>query len=144
MGAVFFSETTIFVLKSFEVCLGLYSEVDVLEGCTKPLKLRVDSAHFCAVLCSPPEHRLQNKNRDFKKKQSTSKKTPRPSFPMLRYLLLCFSVDFATKTGQNGRPGRREPPQSTSFDETNRMASVKGRRRKVNFCDLSGIVIRKN
>ena len=38
-----------------------------------------------------------------------------------------------TKIGQNGRPGRREPPESISFVETSRMISVWGRRRKVFF-----------
>ena len=36
------------------------------------------SADLSMVLCSPPEHRLQIKNRDFKKKHRLQKKTPRP------------------------------------------------------------------
>ena len=37
------------------------------------------------------------------------------------------------KIGQNGRHGRREPPQSTSFAETNQINSVWGRRRTFFF-----------
>ena len=40
---------------------------------------------------------------------------------------------FFQKIGQNGRPGGREPPRSTSFHETSRMVSVWGRRRKIIF-----------
>jgi len=38
------------------------------------------------------------------------------------FLWSCFQ-----QIGQNGRAGRREPPRSTSSDETNRMKSVWGR-----------------
>ncbi len=44
-----------------------------------------------------------------------------------------FGVIFQ-KIGQNGRPGRREPPQSISFDETNRIKAVWGRGLKIIFC----------
>ena len=57
--------------------LGSSSQFDVLEGCTKPFKnRRARQRGFFKGLCSPPEHRLQNKNRYFKTKPSTSKKTP--------------------------------------------------------------------
>ena len=45
------------------------------------------------------------------------------------------------KIGQNGRPGRREPPRSISFDETSRMVSVWCRRRKVSFCVFYIVVL---
>ena len=40
------------------------------------------------------------------------------------YVLLGPSLEFFQKIGQNGRPGRQEPPRSTSFDETSRMVPV--------------------
>ena len=46
---------------------------------------------------------------------------------------LCFFGVIFQKIGQKGRPGRQEPPRSISFDETSRMVSVWGRRRKVIF-----------
>ena len=79
------------VVRKFEVnffwlSLGFYCEVDVLEGCKKQRKnarwharFARASADFSKVLCSPPEHRLQNKNRDFKKQTIDFKKTPRPT-----------------------------------------------------------------
>ena len=50
---------------------------------------------------------------------------------------------FFSKIGQNGRPGRREPPRSISFDETSRMVPVWGRRQKVIFAVFC-IVVGKN
>ena len=35
-----------------------------------------------------------------------------------------FLSDDTNKISQNGRPGGREPPRSTSFDETSRIKSV--------------------
>ena len=49
---------------------------------------------------------------------------------------LCFLKRFFKTIGQNGRPGRREAPWSTSLDETSRIKSVWGRRRQVIFCDF--------
>ena len=47
----------------------------------------------------------------------------------------CFRREFSSvflfffeTIGQNGRPGRREPPRSISFDEASRIKSVWGRR----------------
>ena len=59
----------------------------------------------------------------------------RPRFSGRGYAVsvcLCFWGVFS-KICQKGCPGRREPPWSISFDETNRMASVWGRERKVCF-----------
>jgi len=62
-------------------------------------------------------------------------------------VLLCFIFwVFFQKIGQNGRPGERKPPRSTSFDETSRMVSVWGRTQKLifcSFCDLSYRCLRK-
>ena len=44
----------------------------------------------------------------------------------------CEKLDVSSKIGQNGRPGRREPPRSISFDETNRIKSVWGQCRMEN------------
>ena len=47
------------------------------------------------------------------------------------------------KIGQNGRPGGREPSRSTSFDETSRLESVWGRKRKIIFCNFVGVFFQK-
>ena len=47
---------------------------------------------------------------------------PRRKAMARELLVICSNVIFQ-KIGQNGRPRGREPPRSTSFDETNRMVT---------------------
>ena len=56
--------------------------------------------------------------------------------PLVFAVFFCFFGMVFQKICQNGRPGGREPPRSTSFEQTSRMVSVWGRTPKISFCDF--------